>query len=139
MNNSSNRRPTFSPLILTLLCCCTAIIFSSCSKKASNSIVGKWEVPGEKSIIEFKPDGTMTVNSGGKAVAGKYSFSDETHMKMEIAIPKEELPPGMNMPDSMTSDCVVKINGDSLDMDVTTNIPGQAQSHKETSHLKRIK
>jgi hypothetical protein len=141
MNNSPNRRLTFSTLILALLCCCAAMMFSSCSKKASNLIVGKWQVQGEKAIVEFKSDGTVINNEGGNTATGKYTFSDDTHMKMEMTMPKEAIPPGATMPASITVDCVVKINGDDLDMDVTMNMPGetQAQSHKQTVHMKRIK
>ena len=139
MNNSPNRRLTFSTLILALLCCCAAMMFSSCSKKASNSIVGKWQVQGEKAIVEFKSDGTVINNEGGNAMTGKYTFTDDTHMKIEIAMPKEALHLGATASASMTVDCVVKINGDDLDMDVTMNMPGQTESHKDTAHMKRIK
>ena len=142
MNNSPNHRLAFSPLILALLCCCTAMVFSSCSKKNNNSlIIGKWQVQGQNAIVEFKSDGTVINNDGGGTQNGKYTFSDDTHMKVEITRPKRELPPGVTMPDSMTADCVVKINGDNLDMEVTLNMPGQAQAKtpKETVHMKRIK
>jgi hypothetical protein len=141
MNNSPNRRLTFSTLILALLCCCAAMMFSSCSKKASNSIVGKWQVQsdnkGGTSIVEFKSDGTMITSEGGGTQNGKYTFSDDTHMKIEMAMQKA-LTRGANVPTSITVDCVVKINGDDLDMDVTMNIPGETHN-KETTHMKRIK
>jgi hypothetical protein len=141
MKNSSNPRLTFSPLILALLCCSAAMMFSSCSKKASSLIIGKWQVQGQSANVEFKSDGTLISNAGGHTETGKYIFSDDTHMKLEVTPPKRELPPGVTMPDSMTADCVVKINGDDLDMEVTPNMSGQpqAQSRKETVHMKRIK
>ena len=141
MNNSPSRRLALSPLILALLCCCTAVMFSSCSKKNSSLIVGKWRVQGQNAIVEFKSDGTVINNDVAGAQNGKYTFSDDTHMKVEITRPKRELPPGVTMPDSMTADCVVKINGDVLDMEVTPNMSGQAQAKtpKETVHMKRIK
>jgi hypothetical protein len=140
MNNSPNRRLTFSTLILALLCCCAAMMFSSCSKKASNLIVGKWQVQDQKATVEFKSDGTMINSEGGGTQNGKYTFSDDTHMKIEMAMQKA-LTRGANVPASITVDCVVKINGDDLDMEVTPNMSGQpqAQSRKETVHMKRIK
>jgi hypothetical protein len=137
MNNSPNHRLTFAPLILASLCCCAAMMFSSCSKKNSNLIVGKWQVQGQKATVEFKSDGTVINNEGGRTETGKYTFSDDTHMKIEIAMQKA-LPPGANVPASITVDCVVKINGDDLDMDATMNIPGETHN-KETTHMKRIK
>ena len=121
------------------------MMFSSCSKKNNSSlIVGKWRVQdhkGQNAIVEFKSDGTVINNDGSGTQNGNYTFSDDTHMKLEIILPKRELPPGVTMPDSMTADCVVKINGDVLDMEVTPNMPGQAQAKtpKETVHMKRIK
>jgi hypothetical protein len=137
MNNSPNPRLTFSPLILALLCCCSAMMFSSCSKKTSNSIIGKWQVQGQKATVEFKSDGTMINSAEGHAPTGKYTFSDDTHMKIEMAMQKA-LPPGANVPASITVDCVLKINGDDLDIDVTMNIPGETHN-KETTHMKRIR
>jgi hypothetical protein len=147
MNNLPNRRLTFSTLILALLCCCAAMMFSSCSKKASNLIVGKWQVQsdnkGGTSIVEFKSDGTMINSEGGGTQNGKYTFSDDTHMKMEMTLPKGDDPAGATAtaPASITVDCVVKINGDDLDMEMAAIMPGdpQAQSHKQTVHMKRIK
>ena len=142
MNHSPNHRLTFSPLILALLCCCAAMMFSSCSKKTNSSlIIGKWQVQGQNAIVEFKSDGTVVNKDGSGTQNGKYTFSDDTHMKLEITLPKRELPPGVTAPDSVTADCVVKINGDDLDMKVTPNAPGQAQAKtpKETVHMKRIK
>ena len=137
MNNSPNHRLTFAPLILASLCCCAAMMFSSCSKKTSSLIVGKWEVQGQKATVEFKSDGTVINSAKGNAPIGKYTFSDDTHMKIEMAMQKA-LPPGANVPASITVDCVVKINGDDLDMDATMNIPGETHN-KETTHMKRIK
>jgi len=140
MKNSSNIRLQFSTSILALLCCCAAMMFSSCSKKAGNAIVGKWEVQGQKATVEFKPDGTMINSEGDGMQNGKYSFSDATHMKMEIALPKGEMPPGMKMPDSVAVDCVVTINGDDMDMQMSMMIPGETNAIPTQSvHMKRIK
>lgn len=145
MNNSPNHRLAFSPLILALLCCCAAMMFSSCSKKNSSLIVGKWQVQGQKATVEFKSDGTVvsSTSEGAQTETGKYTFSDDTHMKMEMTLQKRDDPAEATAtaPASMTADCVVKINGDDLDMEVTPNMSGQpqAQSRKETVHMKRIK
>ena len=118
-----------------------AMMLSSCSKKNSSLIIGKWRVQGQNAIVEFKSDGTVINDDGSGTQNGKYTFSDDTHMKLEITLPKRELPPGATMPDSVTADCVVKINGNDLDMKVSPNAPGQAQAKtpEQTVHMKRIK
>ena len=118
------------------------MMFPSCSKKSNSSlIIGKWQVQGQNAMVEFKADGTVINSDASGTQNGKYTFSDDTHMKLEIILPKRELPPGVTAPDSVTADCVVKINGNDLDMKVTPNAPGQAQAKtpKETVHMKRIK
>jgi len=143
MNNSSRKNQSASmSFVFALLVCGMALLLAACSKKAGNSIVGKWQVEGQNAIVEFKSDGTVVNNEGGRAQGGKYTFSDDTHMKMEITVPKEELPPGAAVPPSITVNCVVKINGDDLDMDITMNMPGMpadAQAHTEKTRMKRIK
>ena len=127
-------------MTLTLLCCCVVVMFSSCSKQAGNAIVGKWEVVGEKATVEFKADGTV-VNTPGTGMQNiKYTFSDDTHMKMEMTLPKTDMPPGMKMPDSLTADCVVKITGDDMEMEMAMMMPGVTNAlPKQNVHMKRVK
>jgi hypothetical protein len=136
MNHPPNSRAAFSPLVLTLLCCCAAMMLSSCSKKTANPIFGKWQVQGDSMIIEFKPDGTMVNYVGGLNITNKCTFSDDTHFKIEMPeiLPMETKPVRIH-----TVDCMVKINGDELDMENTPNVPGQAQAHAQTVRMKRIK
>jgi len=117
------------------------MMLSSCSKRNSSLIIGKWQMQGQNTVIEFKSDGTLINQDGSGMQNGKYTFSDDTHMKVEITPPKGGLPPGANMPDSITIDCVVKVNGDKLEMEVTppSSPASQAPPPKHTLHLKRAK
>ena len=123
MNTSSQKHSHFFPqLIVALLGGCAVLTFSSCSKKASVAIIGKWQVQGDKETIEFRKDGTFTGSEDGN---GTYIFTDNSHMECEFS--------NTNAPANLN--CTVHIHGDA--MDVAMTIPGQHKSN--TSHLKRIK
>ena len=127
MNASSRKHSRFSSLlIVTLLGCCAVLTLSSCSKKASVAIIGKWHVRGTGETVEFRKDGTFTnPGGGGNADNGTYTFTDDSHMKMEIS--DTNAPPVLN--------CAVKIHGDAMDMTMT--FPGENNPH--TLHFKRVK
>jgi len=63
MNRFSHRFfSRISLSIAVLLGCCAVLILSSCSKKTSANIIGKWQMQGEASTIEFRKDGTLTIS-----------------------------------------------------------------------------
>ena len=127
-------------MIFALLCCCAALTFSSCSKPG-NAIVGKWKVEGEKATVEFKADGTMINDEGSGVQNGKYSFSDATHMKMEIPLSKQgDVPPGMKLSDAMAINCVVTFKGDDMYMEMSMMIPGETNAMpSQNVHMTRVK
>jgi hypothetical protein len=121
VNTLSRKRSRFSfLLIVALLGCCAVLTFSSCSKKASVAIIGKWYVQGE--TVQFHKDGTVT---SSEDPPGTYTFTDDNHMKVEIN--------DTNAP--IVLNCTVHIQGDVMDMTMT--LPGQ--SKPTTTHLKRVK
>jgi len=123
MNTSSRKRSQFSSLlIVALLGCGVVLTLSSCSKKASVAIIGKWRVQGDSQTVQFHKDGTVT---SSEDPAGTYTFTDDNHMKVEIN--------DTNAP--IVLNCTVHIRGDVMDM--TMILPGQ--NKPATSHLKRIK
>jgi len=123
MNATSPKGGLFSPLlVVALLSCCATLILSSCSKKTSVAIIGKWRVQDSRETVQFHKDGTFTSPEDGN---GTYTFTDDSHMKLEIS--------GTNAPPVLI--CAVKIHGDAMDMSIT--LPGQNKPN--TSHLKRIK
>jgi hypothetical protein len=67
-----------------LLVVFTAIaLFVSCSAKSS--IVGKWqEIGGDNETLEFFKDGTVSAVAKRMTLAGKYSFVDDDHLKLEL-------------------------------------------------------
>jgi uncharacterized Rossmann fold enzyme len=132
VNTLSRKRNQFSfLLIFALLGCCAVLTFSSCSKKASVAIIGKWQVQGEKDRIEFRKDGTVlnshdiTAGPPGdtrtfteEKVIGKYTFTDGNHMNFQMNTGNTNNPP-------ISIICVVHIHGDKMDM--TMAVP---QQHK---------
>src|ERR1035441_8726432 len=96
MNASSFKRRQFpSKFIVALLVCCGALVLSSCSKKASTAIIGKWRAEATKETVEFRKDGTVITShdvgqpgimrSLTEGTTGKYTFTDGTHMNVQIS------------------------------------------------------
>ena len=119
---SRKRSRSFSLFIVTLLGCSVVLTLSSCSKKTSVAIIGKWRVQGIGETIQFHKDGTFTSPEDGN---GTYTFTDDSHMKVELS--------GTNAPPVLIF--AVEIHGDAMDM--TTTFPGQNKPN--TAHFKRIK
>jgi hypothetical protein len=120
------KRSQFSCLfIVALFGCCAVLTWSSCSKKPSAAIIGKWEVQDDKEIVEFHADGTLTSSGSGDNDNGTYTFTDDSHMKVAINDTNEPI----------VLNCTVHIQGDAMDMTMT--LPGE--NKPTTSHLKRIK
>ena len=55
----------------------------SCSNKSS--IVGRWQQDNGPYALEFFKDGTFGFGDNAMSFDGKYSFVDDTHMKMEFS------------------------------------------------------
>jgi hypothetical protein len=130
VNTSSRKHRGFSSLlIVALLGCCAVLTLSSCSKKASVAIIGKWRVQGQREILQFRKDSTFTSSGAGDTENGTYTFTDDSHMKVEINVGNS----GTNAP--IVVNCTVHIHGDA--MDVAATMPGQSKPYM--SHLKRVK
>jgi len=112
---------------------CAVFILSSCSKKASAAIVGKWQLRSQKDTVEFRKDGTV-INShdvtagppGNTRVfkeetTSQYTFTDGNHMNLQINTGDTNHP-------AVTIHCEVHIHGDT--MDVTMAAPGESRQHK---------
>ena len=134
MNNPSCRRNrVFRLLIVAFVSCCAALVLSSCSKKTSDAIIGKWRAQATKEIVEFRKDGTVITTQDVTAgppgntrtlqeeTTGKYIFTDGSHMNLQIN------EGGTNQPPFSVS-CEVQINGDKMNMAVS--IPGEKEQHK---------
>jgi hypothetical protein len=124
----------FRPMFITrFVCLAAALVLSSCSKKPQQAILGKWNAEESKSLVEFRPDGTVTTLENGTTSTAKYKFLSETNFEMEVT--------AMINTNKITIQmmCGVAIHGDTAEL--TLNIPGQAgrpaQSH--LMHLNRIK
>jgi len=133
MRTSSLKRNLFpSLLIAALLSCCAVLLLSSCSKKASDAIIGKWRVQSTKETVEFRKDGTIidgTVNNPqNQKQNGKYTFTDGSHMNLQINTGNTNMP-------EVSASCEVHIHGDKMDMTMT--VSGQRQQQKV--HFTRLK
>jgi hypothetical protein len=119
---------------LVMLCClCAAVVLSSCSKKPSKAIVGKWHVQGQTAVVEFKKDGTLTNTDHGRTDTGTYKFTDGSHMQVEINVPAGNS--GSNM--TVTVSCAVTVRGELVDLLMT--VPSEPKAGPQTVHLRRIK
>jgi len=132
VNNSFHKRSQFSSLlIVVLLGCCAVLAFSSCSKKASTAIIGKWQ---GQDIIEFRKDGkfinyhdVVAGSSGNTKIFkqetdGKYTFTDANHMNLRFNS------------GGISIRCEVHIHGNQMDM--TMILPRDSQQQKV--NLKRL-
>ena len=128
MNHSPQTFPSrISLFVAVLFGCCAVLPLSSCSKKTSVAIIGKWQAQGSKETVEFRKDGTL-INPQNEKQNGKYTFLDGSRMNMQISTGNTNMP-------EMSASCEVHIHGDKMDMTVT--IPGQLQQQKE--HFTRLK
>ena len=128
MNTTSPKSGLFSSLlVVALLSCCATLILSSCSKKASAAIIGKWQPQGSKETVEFRKDGTL-VNPQNPNQNGKYTFTDGSHINLQINTDNTNKP-------TMSMTCEVRIDGNKMDWTMT--VPGQGQRQKQ--HFKRLK
>jgi hypothetical protein len=120
-----------SVLIAALLGCCAALTLSSCSKKTSVAIIGKWQ---GQDIIEFRKDGKFinyhdviagpsgTTRIIKQETDGKYVFTDANHINLRFN------------PGGISIRCEVHIHGNQMDM--TMILPGDSQQQKV--NLKRL-
>ena len=128
MRTSSIKRDLFpSLLIVALLGCCAVLLLSSCSKKTSDAIIGKWRAQATKEIVEFRKDGTL-INPQDEKQNGKYTFTDGSHMDLQINT-------GDTNQATVSFSCEVQIHGDKMDWTITG--PGQGQQQK--THFTRLK
>jgi len=140
MKRSSNK----FVFITGLVACCAALLLSSCTKKTSEAIIGKWQDVKDNSVTEFKSDGTVSMTGpGAPAMTGTYKFTDDTHFSASVSMPmppeaKGKVPAGTPDTITMTADCTVKITGDEMDIDAKMSIMGQPPQ-PDHSHFKRVK
>src|SRR4051794_1261747 len=75
----------FRPMLITgCVCLAAALVLSSCSKKPQQAILGKWNAEESKSLVEFRPDGTVTTLENGTTSTAKYKFLSDTNFEMEV-------------------------------------------------------
>jgi len=95
-------------------------------------LVGKWRVEKDGTLVEYRPDGTLTFSGNGVTVNGTYKFTDSSHMVLDL--PMHIAPKDV----TMTVVCALQFSGDDLDMDSTVKVPDQPDQ-KDHVHLTRIK
>ena len=127
-------------LVVALLSCCAVLALSSCSKKASTAIIGKWRDQSTKETVEFRKDGTLitaqeitagppgntqTVNN---ETTGTYTFTDSSHMNLQINTDNTNQP-------TISVSCEVRIDGDK--MSIVATVSGDRQPQRTS--LKRMR
>jgi len=70
----------------TALVLSTALPLISCDQAPTPKkvIVGKWKATKGKEVLEFFSDGTVSTSGRDGNFAGKFSFPDESHIKLEM-------------------------------------------------------
>jgi hypothetical protein len=126
----STHWPLGKPIRTAVACLSTALMVSSCAQKPQEAIVGKWKVEDNQSMVEYHKDGTMVTSQNGQSTEGKYQFTDDSHMEMEIS--------GSQGTNKLTLrlTCEVAIQGDKAELSMT--LPGKPPVTK-TIHYTRIK
>ena len=118
MNHHSQKFfSNISVLIAVMFACCAVFVLSSCSKKPSNAIIGKWLYPGGSGTIEFRNDGTATITQekaqlAGHNMEGTYTFTDANHMTMQMT------PADNKTKTPQTINCIVQVHDDSMDWEI---------------------
>jgi uncharacterized protein (TIGR03066 family) len=86
--------------------------------RAKDLIVGKWQAADDKeqAILEFHPDGKLSVSIAGLKLDGKYRFLAEAEMEGEMSVPgakeslKERLRVKVTKDELTTSDSKDKVD-----------------------------
>jgi hypothetical protein len=130
--NHSLQKCFRSSLVIALLFCATAAL-SSCSKKPSKALIGKWQVEGQAAQVEFRKDGTLATTERGQTETGNYKFTDNTHMQMQLDIGTGN----GETNHTITIACEVVMHGDMAN--ITMTMPGDGKNRKQIANLKRIK
>jgi hypothetical protein len=89
-------------------------------------------VDGTQTVTEFHKDGTFLSTDNGKGTPGKYRFTDDSHLEMEITANVQ----GTNTL-RISVNCEIAFHGDKADLTVT--VPGRqgAPSVSQTLHYTR--
>ena len=113
--------------IAALFGCCAVLTLSSCSKQPSAAIIGKWQPQGSKETVQFLKDGTL-LNPQNPNQNGKYTFTDGSHMNLQINTGNTNKP-------TMSMTCEVRISGNKMDWTMT----GPELSQQQQAHFTRLK
>ncbi|NJN68155.1 MAG: DUF4923 family protein [Chloroflexaceae bacterium] len=72
------------PAVL-LLILSAFLLFSGCGQSPQEAIIGKWQLSGADSTIEFWADGTLvSTGPSGEASSGTYEFIGENQVRLLV-------------------------------------------------------
>ncbi len=70
---------------LSLLILSVMLLFSGCGRSPQEAIVGKWNMSGEETTLEFQADGTLiSTDPSGEVTSGTYTFVDEHRVRLRL-------------------------------------------------------
>src|SRR5437016_5748047 len=122
--DTASRRNWISRSLIILLISAAILPLTSCSKKSSAAIVGKWRIRSTGETVEFRKDGTVntfqTISAGPPGgirtvtnmTTGKYIFTDAGHMNVQINTGNTNQP-------AISMTCEVHVDGDTMKLDAT--------------------
>ena len=121
----------FRSLVPVLICLSAALVLSGCKKTPQQQILGKWNVEGEQSVVEYRKDGTFVTVQNGKSTIGKYRFADDSHLELEVS--------GTQGTNSLMLriKCEIAFHGDKADLTATLGGNGGAPTVSRTIHYIR--
>jgi hypothetical protein len=124
-------RLQFGSLVAVLVCLSAALVLSGCKKTPQQRILGKWSVDGDQSLVEYRKDGTFVTTQNGKSSIGKYQFSDDSHLELEVS--------GMQGTNNLVVrlKCDIVFHGDKADLTATLGGTGGGPSISRTVHYTR--
>jgi len=118
---------------MLLVCLSTGFLLSSCKKSPQQKMLGKWNVNGGQSVVEYRKDGTFVTTQNGRSTIGKYRFSDDSHLDLELSSRS-----GTNAL-TLRLNCEIAFHGDEADMTASIASKTGAPAVSQVLHYTRVK
>ena len=117
-----NQHPMKMKFLLPFAAASLVLASTALADKPVKEIVGKWADSEGVGTLEYKADGTYIEKMGGETMKGKYSFPDDTHIKVEVEGPMAAAGPMIS---------AITVKGDDMDLTAGEGVPA--------THYKRQK
>jgi hypothetical protein len=127
----TSTRGQFWLLQIIFVCSCV-LILSGCKKTPQRQILGKWNVDGQQTTVEYLKDGTYITAQNGQSSIGSYRFLDDSHLELNITGKV-----GTNTI-KVILNCAIVFHGDKADLTATVVEKPGAPPVSQTLHYTRV-